>query len=240
VTGAIPERDPLADLVSRSIGARVESVEAEVLPAPSGVERKRLRFNAATGASSAIFERLPRGETIEAQLLPFLARKSDRVPAVRSRGLPPPHASLVPWILIEDVYAGTPACEDDPLTVLDAKRAIERAVANDLPALRALGLHDDARDLPHALAQAPRGLLHGDLRCENALRIGRGVVLVGWRSAHIGAAVLDAASLVLDLEQHDRQNDADAVRRAYGEPELFALAERFLQRAPRPDVPQPG
>ena len=240
VTGEIPERDPLADLVSRSIGARVESVEVEVLPAPDGVERQRLRFTTATGASSAIFERLPRGETIEAQLLPFLARKSDRVPALRSRGLPPPHASPGPWVLIEDVYAGTPACDDDPIAVLDAKRAIERAVANDLPALRALGLHDDARDLPHELAAAPRGLLHGDLRCENALRVDRGVVLVGWRGAHIGALILDAASLVLDLEQHERHDDADAVRRAYGETELFALAERFLLRAPRPDTPQPG
>ena len=240
MTGEIPERDPLADLVSRSIGARVESVEAELLPAPGGVERKRLRFTTSTGASTAIFERLPRGETIEAQLLPFLARKTDRVPALRSRGLPPPHAPLGPWVLIEDVYAGTAACDGDPIAILDAKRAIERAVANDLPALRALGLHDDARDLPHALAGAPRGLLHGDLRCENALRVDRGVVLVGWRNAHVGAVVLDAASLVLDLEQHDRQSDALAVRRAYCEPELLALAERFLMRAPRPDTPQPG
>lgn len=240
MSGQIPEREPLADLVSRSIGARVETVEVEVLHAPGGVERQRLRFATARGASSAIFERLPRGETTPAQLLPFLARKSDRVPGLRSRGLPPPHASLGPWILIEDVYAGTPACEGDPIAVLEAKRAIERAVASDLPALRALGLRDDARDLPHALAQAPRGLVHGDLRCENALRIDRGVVLVGWRDAHIGATVLDAASLVLDLEQHDRQDDADAVRRAYGEPELFALAERFLARAPRADTPGPG
>lgn len=240
MTGEIPERDPLADLVSRSIGARVETIEVETLPAPAGVERKRLRFTTSTGASSAIFERLPRGETTVAQLLPFLARKSDRVPAVRSRGLPPPHASLGPWILIEDVHDGTPACEGDPIAVVEAKRAIERAVGNDLPALRALGLRDDARDLPHALAQAPRGLLHGDLRCENALRVDRGVVLVGWRDAHIGATVLDAASLALDLEQHDRRDDADAVRRAYGEPELFALAERFLLRAPRPDTPGPG
>jgi len=84
VTGEIPERDPLADLVSRSIGTRIESVEVEVLPAPDGVERQRLRFTTATGASSAIFERLPRGETTLAQLLPFLARKSDRVPALTS------------------------------------------------------------------------------------------------------------------------------------------------------------
>ncbi|HUQ41476.1 MAG TPA: phosphotransferase [Candidatus Limnocylindrales bacterium] len=239
MTGEIPERDPLADLVSRSLGAWVASVEVEILAAPEGVERKRLRFDASSGVSTLIFERLPRGEMTQAQLLPFLARRSDRVPALRSRGLPPPHASLGPWILIEDVYTSTTAC-DDPIAILDAKRAIERAVANDLPALRALGLRDDARDLPPALAAAPRGLLHGDLRCENALRIDRGVVLVGWRNAHIGAAVLDAASLVLDLEQHDRATDAVAVRRAYGEAELFAEAERFVQRAPRRDTPEPG
>jgi len=197
----------------------------------------------ATGASRTRFLILMRGAVGQ------VFGSSDCEHATETRNLleyvgeriaePPPHASLGPWVLIEDVYAGTPAC-DDPIAVLDAKRAIERAVANDLPALRALGLHDDARDLPAALAAAPRGLLHGDLRCENALRVERGVVLVGWRGAHIGAAVLDAAALVLDLEHHDRQADAEAVRRAYGEPELLAQAERFLLRAPRPDTPQPG
>ena len=67
----LSERDPLADLVSRSIGARVPSVDVELLPAEHGLERKRLRFITSAGASSAIFERSPRGEVLEAQLLPF-------------------------------------------------------------------------------------------------------------------------------------------------------------------------
>lgn len=223
-------RDPLADLVSRSVGARVESVRAEMLPAPEGVERKRLHYATSAGETTAIFERLPRGETIEAQLLPFLARKTDRVPAVHARGLPPPHAALGPWILIEDVYDGKPA---QALAILEAKRAIEHAVANDLPALRALGLRDAAHDLPHELADARPALVHGDLVCANALEVARGVVLVGWRHAFIGPAILDAAALVLDLEQRDRWDDARAVRDAVGAPELFAGAERFLLRAPR-------
>ena len=233
MSGEVPERDPLADLVSRSIGAPVPSVDVEVLPSPEGVERKRLRFNTSSGSSSAIFERVPRGETVEAQLLPFLARKTDRVPKVHSRGIPPPHASLGPWTLIEDLYAGAGACEGDPLDILAAKRAIEGAVERDLPALRALGLRDARSDLPHALASSPQALVHGDLVCANALRVARGVVLVGWRRAFIGPAILDAAALVLDLEQRDRWDEAKAVRAASGDPALFAEAERFLLRAPR-------
>lgn len=229
----LPERDPMADLVQRSVGARVDSVAVEALAAPDDIERKRLRFESPTGASSAIFERLPRGETVEAQLLPFLARKTDRVPVVHSRGLPPPHASLGPWILIEDVYGGAPACDGDALAVLEAKRAVERAVERDLPALRALGLRDAAHDLPHALASAPPSLVHGDLVCANALRVARGVVIVGWRHAFIGPAVLDAAALALDLEQRDRQAQARAIRAASGDATLLAEAERFLLRAPR-------
>ncbi len=231
MTDGIPERDPLADLVSRSIGSPVPSVEVEILPSEEGVERKRLRFTTSGGASSAIFERLPRGDTTAAQLLPFLARKSDRVPALHSRGLPPPHASLGPWVLIEDVFAGSPACDADPVRILDAKRAVERAVAGDLPALRALGLRDDPRELPRPLAEAPRVLVHGDLVCANARSLDRGVVLAGWRRAFIGAAALDAASLVLDLVRAGRSQDAAAVRSAYadgGDPALLLEAERFL------------
>jgi hypothetical protein len=233
VNDELPERDPLVDLVSRGIGQRVSSVIVEVLPSRRDAERKRLRFVTGSGASSAVFERLPRGDTIEAQLLPFLARRTDRVPTLHARGIPPPHASLGPWILIEDVLASDSACDADPLAILDAKRAIEHAVEKDMPALRALGLRDGTRDLPPALAASPKVLLHGDLTCENARVVARGVVLVGWRCASIGAAVLDAASLALDLDRHDRKDDGDAVRRTFGEPELFAEAERFLQRAPR-------
>lgn len=231
MTDEVPERDPLADLVSRSIGMRVPSVEAEILPSEEGVERKRLRFATTAGITSAIFERLPRGETTEAQLLPFLARKTDRVPKLHSRGLPPPHVSLGPWVLIEDVYAGDLACDGDPVEILEAKQAIEAAVTKDLPALRALGLRDDPRSLPPSLAQAPRTLVHGQLSCANARRLSRGVVLVGWRRAFLGAAILDPAALAMDLDRAGRAKDASAVRHAAtagGGAPLLAEAERFL------------
>ena len=230
----LPERDPLADLVSRSIGTRVPSVDVEVMPSLAGIERKRLRFTTAAGPATAIFERLPRDDITEAQLLPFLARKTDRVPRLHSRGLPPAHVTLGPWVLIEDVFDSAPACDGDPVEVLDAKVNIEHAVAKDLPALRALGLRDDARELPAGLASAPRALVHGDLVCDNARRLARGVVLVGWRRAFIGAAVLDAASLVQGLERADRAKDAAAVREAYvrdGDRALLEEAERFLRAA---------
>ena len=231
----LDERDPLADLVSRSIGARVPSVEVEVLASGETGERKRLRFRTASGASSAIFDRAPRGETTEAQLLPFLARKTDRVPVVHSRGIPPAHVTLGPWILIEDVLAGEDACVGDVSDIVRAKLAIERAVANDLPALRALGLKEAPEELPTSLAAAPRALVHGGLRCVAARRVGRGVVLIDWRRAGIGAGVLDAATLALDLERAGRQSDALAVRDCYiaesglaDASGLFAAAARHL------------
>jgi hypothetical protein len=213
MNGEVPERDPLADLVSRSVGARVPSVDVEVLATPAG-ERKRLRFLTSSGASSAIFDRAPRGDATEAQLLPFLARKTDRVPVVHSRGIPPSRAALGPWILIEDVYAGSPACEGDPREIVRAKLTVERAVANDLPALKALGVRELA-PLPGPLASASRVLLHGDLRCAHAWRVERGVVLSGWRRAALGPGALDVAMLVGDLEHAGRRADAEAVRDVY-------------------------
>jgi len=219
------ERDPLADLVSRSVGARVPSVEVEVLVTPAG-ERKRLRFVTGSGASSAIFDRAPRGDATEAQLLPFLARKTDRVPKVHARGIPPHHVALGPWVLIEDIFTGVSACEGDASDIMRAKLAIERAVAKDLPALRALGVREHA-GLPEPLASAPRVLLHGDLVCANAWRVERGVVLAGWRRATLGPGALDIAMLARDLERSDRSADAAAVREVYiaesGDPSVSGL-----------------
>jgi hypothetical protein len=208
----IPERDPFADLVSRGIGRRVPSVAVEELPAVEGGQRKRLRFVTDAGAASAIFERAPRGATLEAQLLPFLARKTDRVAVVHARGIPPPHASLGPWVLMEDVLAGPPACDGDPVDVLRAKLAI--AVAADRPALRALGLREsDVQAGP--LAAAPLGLVHGGLDCASAHRVERGVVIVGWSRAFLGPTVLDAANLAADLEKRGDVDGAARVREVY-------------------------
>lgn len=205
------ERDPLADLVSRSVGGHIDAVVAEPLAA-EGLERKRLRFERSGAAATAIFERAAPGATLEAQLLPFLARKTDRVPAVYSRGLPPPHARLGPWLLLEDVLAGGEGC-DDPAAIVRAKLEVERAVARDHPALRALGLRE--RDLPAALAPAPLGLVHGALTCASARRVARGVVIVGWSRAFLGPTVIDAASLANDLARRGDDAGAAEVREAY-------------------------
>ncbi len=213
----LPERDPLADLVERSVGARVERVEVEPLRSEPR-ERKRLRYERDGVVATAIFERAQRGETLEAQLLPFLARKTDRVPAVHSRGLPPPHARLGPWLLIEDVLAGTDAC-DHPAAIVRAKLAIEDAVARDLPALRALGLRE--RSLPAPLAGLPVGLVHGALTCDAARLTERGVVIIDWSHAFLGPSVIDAAMLARDYERRGDRDSANTVRDAWCATHVF-------------------
>lgn len=225
----IPERDPLADLVSRSVGARVESVDVEVLSSDAGVERKRLRFNTTAGATSAIFERRPRGQTLEAQLLPFLSRKTAHVPVVHSRGLPPPHAKPGPWLLMEDVLAAPPACDGDALDVLRAKLAIERATAGDVPALRALGLRQPEFAAP--LSSAPLRLVHGELRCAAAHRADRGVVIVDWSNAYLGPAALDAASLIADATRRGDDKGASRMRAVYEQESGDEEAEGMLAAA---------
>ena len=180
----IPERDPLADLVSRSVGAHIDRVDVEPLNA-DGLERKRLRYDTTAGPRSAIFERRPRGVTLEAQLLPFLARKTPHVPIVYARGLPPPHAQLGPWLLLEDILASPRV--DDLDEILRAKRAIEASVAGDMPALRALGLVTRDAD--------PLAIVHGALTRDVAYRTERGVVIVGWANAYLGDAGDDARTL---------------------------------------------
>jgi hypothetical protein len=228
------ERDPLADLVSRSVGRRIESVAVEALPPREGTERKRLRYDTNAGPSAAIFERAPRGVTLEAQLLPFLARKTDRVPIVHARGIPPAHVTLGPWVLMEDVFDSPPACDADVREIVRAKLAIERAVAKDLPALRALGVSDYPRVIS-SLASAPRGLMHGDLSCPNARRLARGVVLTSWGRAAIGPTVIDHAHFARELERAGRTADAAAARETWikevgvpGAAALWTAAERAV------------
>lgn len=191
----VPERDPLADLVSRSVGARIASVAVEELPITDGIERKRLRYDTTDGPRSAIFERSPRGVTLEAQLLPFLARKTPHVPLVYSRGLPPPHAALGPWLLLEDVLASP--LETDRAAILRAKRAIEVAVANDVPALRALGVRGDGITL-----------VHGALTVEKAHRTERGIVIVDWSRAHLGDGAADVLTINLPSRSDGRGGES--------------------------------
>ena len=225
------ERDPLADLVSRSVGRHIESVAVEALPPREGIERKRLRYDTSAGPAAAIFERSPRGEALEAQLLPFLARKTDRVPIVHARGIPPAHVTLGPWVLMEDVFDAPLACDGDVGDIVRAKLAIERAVAKDLPALHALGVGDYPRVIS-SLASVPRGLMHGDLSCRIARRPARGVVLTSWGRAAIGPAVIDAAHFARELERAGRHTDAESVRETWiAESGLHAASVLFIAAA---------
>jgi len=221
--------DPLGSLVTRSVGGDVQDVRAEALVVEDGLERKRLRFTRDGHATTALFERSPRGVVMEAQVLPFLARKTPHVPRVHSRGIPPAHASLGPWLLLEDLGDAANACDGDPTDVIRAKIAVERAVAADGPALRALGVpvrtpldvvrqesgDANAEEAAAELAAWPVVLVHGDLTCERARRAERGVVLVRWSAAHLGCGLLDAVRLAADLRERGRTRDADVVVETY-------------------------
>ena len=220
--------DPLGSLVTRSVGGDVQDVRAEELVAEDGLERKRLRFTRDGHATTALFERSPRGIVMEAQVLPFLARKTPHVPRVHSRGIPPAHASLGPWLLLEDLGDAANACDGDVTDIIRAKIAVERAVAADGPALRALGVPvrtplDVARQESDANAEEaavelgawPVALVHGDLTCERARRAERGVVLLRWSAAHLGCGLLDAIRLAADLRERGRTRDADVIIETY-------------------------
>jgi hypothetical protein len=221
--------DPLASLVARSVGGDVQDVRAEELASEDAIERKRLHFVRDGRVTTALFERSARGMVIEAQLLPFLARKTEHVPRVHSRGIPPAHVSLGPWLLLEDLSDAPSACDGDVVEIVRTKIAIERAVAADAPALRALGVpvrspldvvrseggSDGAEEAARELAAWPVALVHGHLVCRHARRTDRGVVITRWAGAHLGCGLLDAVRLASDLRSRGRSADADAVIELY-------------------------
>lgn len=217
--------DPLGALVARSVGGDVRDVRAEDLPAENEIERKRVRYTRDGRAETALFERSARGALVEAQLMPFLARKTPHVPSVHSRGIPPAHVTLGAWLLLEDLADAEGACDGDVTDIVQAKIAIERAVAADAPALRALGIPtrtpldtvraggggENAEDAARELASWPVALVHGALTCDHVRRVERGVVIVRWAAAHLGCGLLDAVQLASDVRRRARPRDADEI-----------------------------
>ena len=226
------------------------ALREEILEARADRERARLTFDRDGARETALLDRFPADRAVEVALLPFLARKTDRVPGVLAKGVP--HvAAARRWLLREDT-AGLPlACDGDPREIVDAKIRIERAVAGDAPALRALGVRlrtpadvieevalvagEDAlgegRKAARWLQRWPVVLCHGDLRCADAPVTPRGVVLEGWRRAHLGAGILDVVRLAADLGDRGHAVLGAELPRRYAEQAGVSLGSELLRAA---------
>jgi hypothetical protein len=186
--------DPLTSFISRSVRADVTDVSEVILQDTTEAEIDRVSFTQAGVRRTLVVKRVPPHSSLEVKLLPHLARKSDRVPVVHARGIPPTTVAAWPWLLIEDLI-DAPAAEDLE-AIVRAKVALERAVAADGPALVALGVPRMARR--GELADWPEVIVHGALGRPNAVRTDRGVVLIEWRHASLGSGLTDIVRLARD------------------------------------------
>lgn len=255
-------QDPLTAFVARSLRAHVSDVRSELVAKNALMEVERIRFSQEGVERSLALKRVPQEDSLEVQLLPFLARKTDRVPQVLSRGIPPPAVPAWPWVMTEDVLDTTSACHEDPRAIVLTKVAVERAVATDRPALKALGvktmtpvelveravertatdrpLDADARAAAALLSSFPAVLCHGALACPHARITARGVILVEWRSAYLGCALLDIAQLSADVRQFTGEDPGEKLFGYYGEltgvtiSKDMARASRLVDKVTRP------
>ena len=220
-----PAADPLTSFIGRSLRAEVSEVSEEIVQDTTEAEIDRVRFTQAGSRRSLIVKRVPPHTSLEVKLLPHLARKSEHVPVVYARGIPPVTVAAWPWVLIEDLLDATPAC-DDVAGIVRAKAAIEQAVLADGPALAALGVPRIGRSGP--LAGWPEVLVHGALSCAHAVRAARGVVITEWRHASLGSGLLDVVRLARDAGTDPRELGAvyaEAHGRTLDEPSLAAALE---------------
>ncbi len=216
--------DPLTSFIGRSLRAEVTEVTEEIVQDTTEAEIDRVRFTQDGERRSLIIKRVPPHASLEVKLLPHLARKCDRVPAVFARGIPPVTVAAWPWLLIEDLL-DQPA-EPDLDGIILAKVAIELAVSADGPALGALGV--PRVPLRGALAEWPVVLVHGALRRSYAVRAERGIVLTEWRHASLGAGLLDVVRLARDAGVETRPlaaRYAAAVGRILDDASLAAAEE---------------
>ena len=183
--------DPLTSFISRSLRTEVTDVSEEIVQDTTDAELDRVSFTQDGVRRTLIVKRVPPHASLEVKLLPHLARKSDRVPVVHARGIPPATVPAWPWLLIEDLLDAPPA--GDLEAIVRAKVAVERAVAADGPALVALGVPRIARR--GVLESWPEVLVHGALGARTAVRADRGVVLTEWRQASLGCGLTDVVRL---------------------------------------------
>ena len=244
-------QDPLTSFVARSLRADVTDVRSELVAKNALMEVERIRFSQEGVERSLALKRVPPDDSLEVQLLPFLARKTDRVPRVHSRGVPPPAVPAWPWVMTEDVLDTTSACHEDPRAIVLTKVAIERAVAADGPALNALGVNTlrpidlveravdraatdrpldvEARAAATELAHLPTVLCHGELACTHARITPRGVIIVEWRRAYLGCGLLDIAQLSDDVRQFTGEDPRDKLFAYYGELTGNTVSEEMLR-----------
>jgi hypothetical protein len=217
----------------------VSNVRSEVVAKNALIEVERIRFSQEGVERSLALKRVPQDDSLEVQLLPFLARKTDRVPGVLARGVPPPAVPAWPWVMTEDLLDTTSACHEDARAIVLTKVAIERAVAADGPALKALGVKTitpvelvervleraatdrpadaEARAAAVLLARLPTVLCHGELACTHARLSARGVILMEWRRAYLGCGLLDIAHLSDDVRRFTGEDPGDRLFVYYGE-----------------------
>jgi len=186
-----PVPDPLTSFISRSLRSEVSDVREEIVQDTTEAELDRVSFTQDGARRTLIVKRVPPHASLEVKLLPHLARKTDRVPVVHARGIPPATVPAWPWLLIEDLLDAPVA--GDLEAIVRAKVAVERAVATDGPALVALGVPRIARR--GVLEAWPEVLVHGALGGRTAVRTDRGVVLTEWRQASLGSGLTDIVRL---------------------------------------------
>src|SRR2546430_870672 len=119
--------DPLTAFISRSLRAEVSDVREEIVRDTTDVELDRVSFVQDGAHRTLIVKRVPPHDSLEVKLLPHLARKTDRVPIVHARGIPPSTVPAWPWLLIEDLLDAPGA--GDLEAIVRAKIAVDRAVA---------------------------------------------------------------------------------------------------------------
>lgn len=154
--------DPLLGLVSRALGAPVDEIAVERVRTSPLAEVDRIRWRGAAGQGRLLFKRMHRAASVEAGLLPALARRGFPVEEVLASGIPPRHvAEPRPWILVREAE-GVALCElaaAESRRTAEALRAIHTSTQADLALLRVLGVAELSPDAIRDEALAATALL---------------------------------------------------------------------------------